>query len=288
MRKLVKRRERRYCCGLGVGARLLGGYGVEAVTGFQAFAEAVDEPCGWRSVNDVVIEGNGQAQELPRTEFAVDQSWFGTDAADGELKSVVRGADGPTVAGTEHADRGDCDTAGEAFPPRRKPLGKPPDLAAQKARKTACKSDDSGLLAVRRVRFDASNFIVDRQNRPLVRTSNDVGDTDSFAVGFPFDEDVHIDVLEFVDSSSPITVPLDVRLFSNSGGQTGYDESGEREFRSGLFLDGPDALSGIGDVDLDESVNVTPVSRHLHVIHRQLLLWRYTRAVSANTVHSMS
>src|SRR6056297_2399566 len=84
---------------LSAGARLLDPRGVEAVTGFQAFTEALDEPCGWRSVDDVVVEGDGQTQELPGTEFAVDQAWFGADAPDGELEGVVRGTDRPAVSG---------------------------------------------------------------------------------------------------------------------------------------------------------------------------------------------
>ncbi len=129
-----------------------------------------------------------------------------------------------------------------------------------------------GFWAVRIICFDPPDFVVNRSNRPSVRLSNDVRDTDSFAVDFPFDEDVHVNILEFVDSSSPITISLDVRLFVDSSGQTKHDEGGEREFRSGLFLDGPNALSGVGDVNLDEPVHVTPVARHLHVIHCQLLL----------------
>ena len=64
-------------------AGLLGGARIEAVAGFQTFAQALDEPGGRRSVDDVVVDGDGQAQELPGTEFPVDQAGLGADAADG-------------------------------------------------------------------------------------------------------------------------------------------------------------------------------------------------------------
>lgn len=65
------------------------------MTGFEAFAEALDEPRGWRTVDDVVVEGGGDIQELSRTEFAIDEAWFSADAADRELEGVVRGTDCP-------------------------------------------------------------------------------------------------------------------------------------------------------------------------------------------------
>ncbi len=41
---------------------LLLGIVLETVTGFQAFAELLDEPGSWRSVNDIVVESDSQAQ----------------------------------------------------------------------------------------------------------------------------------------------------------------------------------------------------------------------------------
>lgn len=78
---------------------------------------------------------------------------------------------------------------------------------------------------------------MNRPERPLVRLSDDVQDTEPFVVGVPFDEDVYIDVLQLVESSTPITVSLDVRLFSHGGGQAVDDEGDERELRSGFCLD---------------------------------------------------
>ena len=57
-------------------------------------AEALDEPRGWRSVHDVVVEGDGEAQVLPGAEFTIDQAWLGSDTADSELEGVVRRTDG--------------------------------------------------------------------------------------------------------------------------------------------------------------------------------------------------
>lgn len=130
-------------------------------------------------------------------------------------------------------------------------------------------------------------FVVDRPKRAPVRPSDDVRDPEPFAIGVPFDEDAHIDVLELVESAPPITVSLDVWLFLHSGGQTVDDKSGERELRSSLCLDRPEAVPGIGDIDFDGSVNITPVTRHPHVIHRQLLRWRHTPDGRALTAHTL-
>lgn len=80
-------------------------------------AEALDEPRGWNSVHNVVVEGDGEAQVLPGLEFTIDQTWFGSDAADSELEGIVRGTDGSPVSGAKHPDGGDSDGAGEALPP---------------------------------------------------------------------------------------------------------------------------------------------------------------------------
>lgn len=94
-------------------------------------SESLDKPSSGRTVDDVVIERHCETEVLPGGEFPIDDAWLHPDTSDGQLQRIIRWANCPPAARTEHADRGYCDRPRELFPQRWKQLREPATSAAR-------------------------------------------------------------------------------------------------------------------------------------------------------------
>ncbi len=78
------------------------------------------------------------------------------------------------------------------------------------------------------------------------------------------DDHYHVDVVEPDDSASPAAVGVDVWMVLESPCQTAREKTGERQCCARLFPSVVEACADLGDVELDESVDVASPAGHAH------------------------
>lgn len=232
------------------------------------FSQPLDEPRSGRTVDDVVIERHRKIEKLAGGEFPVDESRLPADPPDGHLQRVIRRTDCPSTPLTEHPHRSDSDGTRHVLPPPRKPLRKPPDEPPDEPGESERHRLQTRERCRIRCLLGSSYLVVNRLDRPFVGPSNDVGNAQSLAVDRRLDKYVHVDVVEYVDPTTPITIRVDVGMVSDGSRETEHDECGKRKLLPCLLLDGPDTLSRLSDVELDEAVDVASPACRSHVIDR--------------------
>src|SRR3954469_23531218 len=93
--------------------------GTEAVGGLDQFDEPSREGGGGCAVDDGVVEGQGEAEYVPRTQLACHVAGFGGDASDGDHEGAGGDRDSPATPAAEHPDRAHAHRAAGAFEPER-------------------------------------------------------------------------------------------------------------------------------------------------------------------------
>ena len=57
-------------------------------TALNQFFQPCDEACGWRAVDNIVIQTDGQTQVLADGDVPINHSWLLGDAAEGEEEAM--------------------------------------------------------------------------------------------------------------------------------------------------------------------------------------------------------
>ncbi len=99
---------------------------------------SAEDPCEtgrWRTVDNVMVEGDRQVEHFPDRNLTVMHARFRCDAADGETQGVDgQKADPPAAAFAKHADRGDNRRPFQLFYPMGVPLERPKEEQPGKTR----------------------------------------------------------------------------------------------------------------------------------------------------------
>src|SRR6266487_6342731 len=96
-------------------------------TALNQFLEPRDEACGWRPIDNIMIETDGQTQVLADSDLPVHDAWFRCDAAEGEHEAIG-GVAGYAPANTfaDHPHCRDPARSDHSFPQERGSAPRPP------------------------------------------------------------------------------------------------------------------------------------------------------------------
>src|SRR2546423_3629201 len=75
---------------------------VETVAALNQVFQPLDEPSGWRAVDNIMIEAQRYAEIFPDGYLSVRDAWFFTDAAKGDIECMVVDRDAPTGPFPKH------------------------------------------------------------------------------------------------------------------------------------------------------------------------------------------
>jgi SAM-dependent methyltransferase len=236
--------------------RVLGRCGYQYGSGLHEQSELGGEPGGGRAVDDVVVDGEGEVEDVPHCDSVTDSAWTFADSTDDDDEGRQGGrGDGEAAAVSEHANRGylhraggEVDVAGAAHRRVHHPVqaGNPPNGGSDGVQQMPGRG--GGVVGLDRPELDA-----DLGDAADVGIADDVHHPEGSLAGGHLDQRLNVDVTMFDQPAAPVTVGVHLRVGRGCPAERRDDECGERQRRVVLGEQAP----GGGDVDIEE-----PVHRH--------------------------
>ena len=99
----------------------------ETITALDQFFQSSGEPCGWRAVDDIMIETDRYTKILTNLDAPICNTRFFRDAAECQCERVTTDRNSPANSISKHSDGGDANCPTVFFPQVRQSTQYPPE-----------------------------------------------------------------------------------------------------------------------------------------------------------------
>jgi len=120
---------------------------MQAIRVLQTASEALDEPCGWRTVDDVVIDAHRQIQKFSNRNPPFVNSRLLRDSTHTDVESEVGHGNGPSPSPAEDPNRRHHNRAGSVSEAPREPHDHPVEGPPNRGRQVQEPAHEPELLA---------------------------------------------------------------------------------------------------------------------------------------------